>query len=68
MAVSSDKKQEEFEVFLCLLTFNVALFFLAVVLLASYFVNGFFLLAAPCLILVMYLSYRKGKGEKIIIR
>ncbi len=66
--LDTNPESEKIEVFMCYLTFHVALFFLAVVLLASYFVNGFFLLAAPCLILVMYLSYRKGKGEKIIIR
>ena len=58
-------ESEKTEVFMCYFIFHVALFFLVALLLSSYFINRIFLLAAPCLVLVMYLSYKKGKGEKI---
>ncbi len=56
---------EKVEIFLCYLAFHVSLFLLSLVFLMAYFVSVKWTLASPAFLITMYLSYKKGKGEKI---
>ena len=58
--------EEKIEVLLCHLAFHVALFVLSLILLMAYFINIRWAVATPLPLIAMYLSYRKGRGDRLL--
>ena len=57
---------EKMEIFLCLLIFHVSLLMLSLILLMAYFINIRWAVATPLPLIAMYLSYRKGRGDRLL--